>query len=283
MSQARTWCFTLNNPTSPLTFNDTPVKYAVWQLEKGENGTPHYQGYIELDRQMRLTALKKILPTAHFEKRRGTRDQARDYCMKDDSRLEGPWEHGDFGAKRPGKRNDLIKLYEGVKEGKTNQQLLEEHPAAYMRNFKAIEHVRHVIATRRDFKTEVYVLWGDTKLGKSYYCRDISPDAYWKQRSDWWDGYDGISDVIIDDFYGWIKFDTLLRLCDENPCQVEIKGGHVNFSPKRVFITSNAWPNKWYNERCNFEAFARRVTKWMYWTDYKTYTESNVWDLNKFI
>lgn len=290
MSRARNWCFTLNNFTGQLCFDDTDVTYAIWQHELSETGTPHYQGYIELSKPYRLAALKNIpgLERAHFDPRKGTRDQARKYCTPckkgpegsvDPTYVDGPWEHGDFGEKKPGQRNDIVRLYESVKEGKSNKQLLEESPASYMRYYKAVAHVRHVIAPKREFKTEVYVVWGDTGLGKSFFAKENTENAYWKQRGDWWDEYDGSSDVIIDDFYGWIKWDTLLRLTDENPCQVEIKGGHVNFAPKRIIFTSNAWPNKWYtNEHIKFETFARRVTKWIYFTGYKTYLQADTWD-----
>jgi hypothetical protein len=60
----------------------------------------------------------------------------------------------------------------------------------------------------------VIVLYGKTNLGKSYYVRKHAPDAYWKQRSVWWDGYEDHKDVVLDDFYGWIPFDNMLRLCD---------------------------------------------------------------------
>lgn len=277
---SRAWCFTLNNPTEPLDFAaHQNVRYAVYQKERGESETEHFQGYIELNKPQRLSAMKNIVPRAHFEPRLGTRDQARDYCMKSESRIDGPWEYGEFGSGGQGKRNDVVRLYECVKQGKTNKQILEESPAAYMKYYKAVAHVRHVIAEKRSWKTKVYVIWGNTGLGKSYYCREKSPNAYWKQRGDWWDEYDGSSDVIIDDFYGWLKWDTLLRLCDENPCQVEIKGGHVNFAPKRIFITSNNWPNKWYDEeKMNFATFARRVTKWIYFTDYKKFTRADTFE-----
>ena len=50
---------------------------------------------------MRIVAVKNLLPQlegAHFEPRRGTRDQARDYCRKAETKVDGPWEHGAFGA-----------------------------------------------------------------------------------------------------------------------------------------------------------------------------------------
>lgn len=97
----RAWCFTLNNPEEHGIVDDVlPVlaqeRYVVWQRERGENGTPHIQGYIELHNPVRLSAMKLWLPSAHFEVRRGTREQARAYCMKEDTRDAGPWERGDF-------------------------------------------------------------------------------------------------------------------------------------------------------------------------------------------
>jgi len=45
--QARCWCFTLNNPEEELAVNEWDgIAYAVWQLEIGEEGTVHYQGYV---------------------------------------------------------------------------------------------------------------------------------------------------------------------------------------------------------------------------------------------
>jgi len=97
---AKHWCATWNNPkdkyktdlalvAATLHRRCDQIAYAVYQLEKGLRGTEHFQMYFEFGNKMRLSALKKILKTAHWEKRRGTREQARAYCMKDDSRVEG--------------------------------------------------------------------------------------------------------------------------------------------------------------------------------------------------
>lgn len=105
MTRSRTWCFTLNNPDGSLEFPDS-VRYCKWQLESGDNGTPHYQGYVEFSQPMRLAALKKWLPRAHFEPRKGSRDQAREYCSKLDTRVEGPFEYGTWETAQ-GTRTDL--------------------------------------------------------------------------------------------------------------------------------------------------------------------------------
>lgn len=93
-----------------------------------------------------------------------------------------------------------------------------------------------------------------------------APDTqYWKQRSQWWDGYEGQPVVVLDDYYAWLPWDTLLRICDRYPLLVETKGGQANFVPKTVIITSNTMPHMWYKEHApNWKALERRVTKWIY-------------------
>lgn len=48
------WVFTVNNPEeqlSPQFWED--CRLAAWQLEMGEEGTPHFQGYVEFNRRKR--------------------------------------------------------------------------------------------------------------------------------------------------------------------------------------------------------------------------------------
>lgn len=41
---ARKFILTINNPDGLFDGSDFPwLKYALWQLEMGESGTPHYQ------------------------------------------------------------------------------------------------------------------------------------------------------------------------------------------------------------------------------------------------
>ena len=106
------------------------LKYAVWQKEKApETGHIHYQGYIELTKKCRITALKKIYPTIHFEIRKGTQQQAIDYCKKEETRVEGPFIFGT--PKKQGKRNDLIKLKEYAVSHKRKRELPEKLYTSY--------------------------------------------------------------------------------------------------------------------------------------------------------
>lgn len=263
---SRRWVFTLNNPTQDdLTFPDY-VRYAVWQRERGEEtGTAHLQGYIELIGNQRLSALKKWLPTAHWEVARGNRDQCRAYCRKEETRVSGPYEHGDFGAGGQGSRTDLDEVKRLLDLGTSESVIADEHFGVWVRHHKAFREYKRIRSSPRSYKTVVEVLWGDPGTGKSRAVAEShqgDTGCYWKPRSNWWDGYEGQDTVVLDDYYGWLPFDLLLRVCDRYPLQVEIKGGAVEFVAKKVFITSNKPPSEWYqSDKLDLRALYRRLDK----------------------
>jgi len=78
------------------------AKYVCGQLEKGAEGTAHVQFFINVGSPIRLSALKKVCKLAHFEPVK-VNNGADDYCLKDDTRVEGPWEYGT----KPVKRNSV--------------------------------------------------------------------------------------------------------------------------------------------------------------------------------
>lgn len=125
-SPRRNWCFTINESREvdelfPEAFDTyvnedsqfkKDVKACVWQWEIApETNRRHIQGYVELNKPMRISGLKALFrcPTMHCEARRGTRQQAREYCRKAESRAgpeAGPFECGDFGIEERA-RTDL--------------------------------------------------------------------------------------------------------------------------------------------------------------------------------
>jgi len=137
-------CFTVNNPEEGCmeeALIPAWVKYCVWQIERGESGTRHVQGYAELASKKTLSALKAWLPTAHFERRRGTAEQARDYCMKEDSREEGPFEHGVYVPSQQGQRNDLEQVRDAIMSGASKRQIYLEYPGVAARHPRYIDTV----------------------------------------------------------------------------------------------------------------------------------------------
>lgn len=251
-SRVRDVCFTLNNPTDEdvKRVHALPVSYLVYGHEVGEDtGTKHLQGYFELKNRTRFASVRKLLGNrAHLEKRRGTQQEAVDYCKKDDDYFEE-------GVPRPGSgqgtRSDLRVLYEGVKDGKTDFALQEEETEYYIRHFKAVDRLRYnMLSIDKAFRPlHVSIYWGPSGSGKTRRVYAEEPNVYRVVQSEgtlWWDGYTGQAAILFDDFYGWVKYGYLLQLLDGYPMQLPVKGGFTHKSWSRVYFTSNAEPGTWY-------------------------------------
>lgn len=87
ISPAKRWCFTLNNWSDEEYSSIVPIirdtcDVAIVGSEKGEQGTPHLQGYVEFrdkKRPLNLFSIKRI----HWEKSKGTKAQNIEYCSKE--------------------------------------------------------------------------------------------------------------------------------------------------------------------------------------------------------
>jgi hypothetical protein len=269
---AKRWCFTLNNYTdlhlNRISTMITPdqVVFAVVGQEIGESGTPHLQGFVNLKQKKRLSQMKEMVGReAHFEQAKGTDVQNDEYCTKDGKvylRIGEPSSQG--------KRSDLLKAVEMLHETSGNlTDVARACPGTFIRYGRGLrDYWLTVGSTPRNFKTEVFVLIGPPGCGKSKHCHDVTSggSTFYKQRGEWWDGYMGQENVVIDDFYGWIKYDEMLRICDRYPVKVPVKGSYVEFSSKKIFITSNEHLMSWYKFD-NFDptALMRRVTSYKFW------------------
>lgn len=255
-TQTRFWMFTINNyqdAAEPGRWEK--AEYVVWQAEKGESGTPHLQGYAVMHDRCRISGMKKVHPTAHWEPRAGTHLQAKAYVTKAETRVDGPWEVGEEPESEQGKRNDLLSLKRRLDAGATESQIAQDDETfpVWAKYGKVIPRYRMLTGRQRDWHTYCHVLWGPPGVGKSRKARDLAgPDAFWLARpagqTAWFDGYIGQETVVIDEFYGWLSLDLLCRLLDRYPCNVETKGGSVSFVARRIFITSNTAPTQWYSK-----------------------------------
>ena len=148
-----------------------------------------------------------------------------------------------------------------IESGSTDLDLANFHFTTYISCYRSLIAYRLLVTPPRSFKPVVYVCQGPTGTGKSKWAMDNFPNAYWKQRSNWWDGYTNQETVVIDEFYGWLPFDLCLRLCDRYPLMVETKGGNVHMVAKHIIFTTNSLPSSWW-KNCYFQSFTRRVDEW---------------------
>ncbi len=254
---SKNWLFTLNNPTSDKVPEQwtNEVNYCIWQEEKGANGTPHLQGYLQLKKKSRLSALKKMCATAHWEPRKGTHLQAVEYCSKEATRTKGPFTFGSPTV-TAGQRNDLIALKEALDAGRNEKEIATDPELfpVWAKHFRALERYNKLTGQKvRKWPTRTIVYWGPPGTGKSSRAlHEGGTAAFWLPKPHsrgavWWDGYDGQDTVVIDEFYGWIQRDLMCRLCDRYPLFVETKGGSVPFMARTIIITSNKPPTEWWS------------------------------------
>lgn len=280
---SRSYCFTINNYTQAeidwINIQFDPeveasraedgskpiIRYIIYGREVGAEGTPHLQGYLELTKPMRMAGVKKLkgYERAHLEARRGSREQARDYCKKDGQFTE----FGDWAAGGQGARNDLKAVINGVKEGTPLIEMIEDNPELISRHLKLIDRYQALVDKQqtKEFRhVEVNVLWGDAGAGKSRTAREqaaahgdyftVNPDDAFP-----FDGYNGEPSIVIDDFSGNIKYKQVLNILDGHQLRVNVKGSHRYARWNRVYITANEEPSQWYRFGLT-PALARRLT-----------------------
>lgn len=287
---ATAWMFTLNNPdnyANPLreleeSVNTPHVDFVACQLERGQNGTLHIQGYIIFPQRKRLATIRRmsirmgpLWAAAHWEPREGTHQQALEYVTKEDTRVAGPYQWGVEPMQQQGHRTDLDIIHDLLRSGVPMRQIAEEYFTTWCRNYRAFQEYRNLVNNQpRDFQTNVVVYWGEASgTGKTRSALNLANELchdnpgwspYWmpkpNQDSVYFNGYDGQEVVILDEFYGWIPRDLMQRMCDRYPLLVNTKGGMVNFRPHYIIITSNQNPERWWQRLGLGEPMRRRLS-----------------------
>lgn len=216
--------------------------FFVAQKEKcPRTGRLHFQGYARFSNQVSLCALKKWLPTAHWELSKGSEEQNIKYCTKDESRAEGeePLTFGD--AVQPGKRTDLAQVRQIIEDGGGMREVCQSTDSTQA--IRCAEILLKYIEPGRNFKPEVRWYHGSTGSGKTRSAVEEFPNAWISGKNlKWWEGYDAHKEVIVDDFRkDFCTFHELLRILDRYPYRIEVKGASRQLLAKVIVITC-PWP-----------------------------------------
>lgn len=225
--------------------SDPNVRYMIAGRETGENGTPHLQGYIELKEKKTHNQVKRMIPRAWIDLRKGTQEQAITYCKK-----EGAYD--EFGEPSTGKRGpgakkmSFTEMLEYANEHGVDELAMKDGVTASM--FKDFIFRRTFVqkSSKVFRKPEFYWFWGPTGTGKTrrVYHEIGDENMFIKASGKWFDGYSGQSIMLMDDVReGTIDFAQLLRLTGGYEDRVELKGGSALVHFKKIYITSSLPPH----------------------------------------
>lgn len=242
------WVFTINNPNEQLDFADAGrrgVVYVVWQYERGDAGTPHFQGYIEFSKQVRRKWADEALGGhhAHLEPRRGTQVQAVAYASKHESRIDGPWTFGSA----PAATRTFKELCEAVAQGEDPRVVAQEAPDLAVKHWRGYEWLAAQAYKPKWRDVRVFFLTGPTGTGKSSLVYDtFGYDNVYSLASEgpplWFGSYRRQRVLFIDEYKGSIERETLLKILDGHPFEAPVKGGFVWARWDVVVFASNNDP-----------------------------------------
>nr|ACC78706.1 replication protein [Gossypium darwinii symptomless alphasatellite] len=202
-AQSVFWCFTIfftsaSPPDLVPLFENTSVSYACWQEEESPTTRRrHLQGYLQLKTKKSLSAVKSLFGdlNPHLEKQRARRtDYARDYCMKEETRVSGPFEFGDYcpsGSHKRRQRESVIRspvrmaeenpsLFRRVKAKIAEEEFQKTAYEILISNLKSCQlRLKTLLERAPDDRTIFWVYGPDGGEGKSTFARDLYRSGTW--------------------------------------------------------------------------------------------------------
>lgn len=145
VQQSRRFCFTTNNfrPDDCLIPTNDNISYYIYQLEVGESGTPHLQGYVEIKKKKTIAGVKKI---PFFKRSRiaialGTREESVEYCTKLSDRIPGTIVH-EWGIPiANGVSTNYSGFVKAITNGASIQDLIDNHAEEYIRHKRGADEL----------------------------------------------------------------------------------------------------------------------------------------------
>lgn len=234
---SRSWFYTLNNYTEAQKrkFENLDCLVHICGNETGDSGTPHLQGCVTFKTPKRFAAMKRIEPRAHWEIPLNI-EAARNYCLKDNDAFIRD-------NRKQGARTDLKLACDMLKEGKPMRDVVDAFPDTYVKfhngllNFSTYQK-----QVPRTDPPEVYWFFGPTGTGKTAAVHAMAGGApLWISDGglEYFNGYTDQKLVLFDDFRGDSRhFAKILRLFDRYPISVNVKHGHREWNPTKIFVTT---------------------------------------------
>ncbi len=273
---ARAHCFTLNNykqnDIDILVRNGPLFQYLIFSREIGDSGTPHLQGYIQPGEKVGRKKCQQLLCDSTIKRRyqrfavfiaKGDALHNKAYISKAPIGLV--FEFGKPGEQ--GKSGAIQLACDDIKEGTDLRTLVDKHTAAFAMHHRGLSWIMQFYEKNIAEPRELIIIIGPTGIGKSRYCHEHYPGAFWitnpnSETAVFFDSYIDQSVIILDEFgHGYIPWSLLLRLIDRYPIRVNTKGGTIRLQHTTVVITSNESLDTWYPGVYNKKPLIRRIMK----------------------
>lgn len=293
--QGRRWLLTVNNPEGKgLThaqIKDTlalfpSLTYYCMGDEKGE--TYHTHVFFALEHPTRFSTIKRRFKSSvHIDRAEGTAEECRAYVQK-----SGKWadslkaetsipdtfeDWGELPIEHQGERSDLARLYQLVKDGLSDYEIMEQNPD-YMLNLERIERARQAIREQQYQsvfrKLEVTYIWGPTGVGKTRSVMEGYNYTGVYRLTDYthmFDGYNGEDVLLLDEYSSNFKIRDLLNYLDGYPLKLPARYSNKVACYTKAFIISNLCLSKQYVDEqhrspATFAALLRRIQKVVHYT-----------------
>jgi hypothetical protein len=268
-SRARNWLLTLNQQEGRdlpdaeewlnRLFTETKATYVIGQLERGEeSGRAHIQAYANWPDAIRFGRLKRFDNTVNLREVK-IDNGVRQYCMKEETRVAGPWEFGKIPLLRNSKTDWAL-----VKQAAKSGEFDKVPDSVYVRHYSTLQRIYkdNCRVTPSSSLRGIYI-YGKSEVGKSTLARDLFPGelVYNKLHNKWFDGYQNESVIIWDDlglthplyFSDYFKVWT-----DRHGVRGETKGGVIPLNHKYFIFTSQYSLEEMFTDPKTYEAMRRR-------------------------
>lgn len=247
----RHFCFTMNNYEDSnwevmlsVAVDKLNINYIIVGKEVAPStGTPHLQGYAQLEKKKYFTTITKWLPGCHITPCIGSSQDNVNYCYKSDN---NPIEWGILRSIARGRAKqaadwDILLSY--AEKGDLDY-IRVNHPREYLIYFRTFKQIAVDNLKPQAQARACYWLWGKPRVGKSRYCHETWPNAYWKNANKWWDGYKGESAVVLDDLGTDHLSEHLKRWADRYKIIAEVKTSATALVYDTFVVTSNFHPDQ---------------------------------------
>ena len=288
---------TINNPESHGLSHEKIWKklesyqhllYACMADEIG--ATPHLHLFLAFKNPISFSSLKRVFEHAHIETAMGSCEENKKYIQKSGDKwadseksrtsVEGTFEErGEMPQEKgQGFRSDVSCLYELVKEGYSNVEILEKEPTYAIMHFDKLDKIRQTLlmeANKNDYRTlQVNYIWGPTGSGKTRYVLEkygYSECYRIVGYKNPFDEYAGQDVIVFDEFRSSLPISQMLTLLDGYPCTLPCRYNNKQAGFTKVFLISNESLETQYESVQQFNpetynAFLRRINKIIHMT-----------------